>query len=123
MKPLKVSWFVDGDVSVDSHEDDDIDGAGHEGVDDGHLQMSLVEGNGVGFPLESMRNILEGRYGSDEDTEVRHGETQEVHVHHTFSNNQIRMRKFELEIQLVFLIKVERKILFLIGMFFIIDLN
>ena len=89
MEPLKVSWFVDGDVSVDSHEDDDIDGAGHEGVDDGHLQMSLVEGNGVRSALESMRNILEGRNGSDEDAEVGHGEPQEVHVHHTFRRTKL----------------------------------
>ena len=70
MKPLEVSRFVDRDVSVDSHEDDDIDGAGHEGVDDGHLEVSLVESNGVRSPLESMRNILEGWYGSDENAEV-----------------------------------------------------
>ena len=70
MEPLEVSRFVDRNVSVDSHEDDDIDGAGHEGVDDGHLEMSLVEGNGVGSALESVRNILEGGYGSDEDAEV-----------------------------------------------------
>ena len=70
MKPLEVSRFVDRDVSVDSHEDDDIDGAGHEGVDDGHLEVSLVEGYGVRSPLESMRNILEGWYGSDENAEV-----------------------------------------------------
>ena len=70
VQTLKVGWFVDGDVSVDGHEDDDIDGAGHEGVDDGHLQMSLVEGNGVRSALESMRNILEGWDGSDENAEV-----------------------------------------------------
>ena len=50
VKPLEVSRFVDRDVSVDSHEDDDIDGAGHEGVDDGHLEVSLVESNGVRSP-------------------------------------------------------------------------
>ena len=70
MKPLEVSRFVDRDVSIDSHEDDDIDGAGHEGVDDGHLEMGLVEGNGVGSTLETVRNILEGRNGSDENAEV-----------------------------------------------------
>ena len=54
MKPLEVSWFVDGDVSVDSHEDDDIDGAGHEGVDDGNFEMSLVESNGVCCPVQTV---------------------------------------------------------------------
>ena len=32
MKSLKVSGFVDGDISVDCHADDDVDAAGHEGV-------------------------------------------------------------------------------------------
>ena len=33
VQSLKVCGFVDGDVSVDCHEDDDVDRAGHEGVD------------------------------------------------------------------------------------------
>ena len=49
VQSLKVCGFVDGDVSVDSHADDDVDRAGHEGVDEGHHQMclslSLVVGN------------------------------------------------------------------------------
>ena len=35
VQALEVGRFVDGDVPVDGHEDDDVDGAGHEGVDDG----------------------------------------------------------------------------------------
>ena len=48
---LEVSWPVDGDVSVDRHADDDVDGAGHEGVDDGHFEMSFVECNGECPPV------------------------------------------------------------------------
>ena len=33
VKSLKISWFVDWDVAVDCHEDDDVDRTGHEGVD------------------------------------------------------------------------------------------
>ena len=44
VEPLEVGWFVDGDISVDGHEDDDIDRASHERVDDGNFEMSLVEG-------------------------------------------------------------------------------
>ena len=54
VQTLKVGWFVDGDVSVDGHEDDDIDGAGHEGVDDGNFEMSLVESNGVCCPVQTV---------------------------------------------------------------------
>ena len=42
--PLEVRRLVDGDVPVDRHEDDDVDRAGHEGVDQGHLKVSLPEG-------------------------------------------------------------------------------
>ena len=47
MKPLKVSRFVDRDISVDCHADDDVDTACHEGVYQGQHQMSLEKGGGV----------------------------------------------------------------------------
>ena len=37
--PLEVRRLVDGDVPVDRHEDDDVDRAGHEGVDQGSSQF------------------------------------------------------------------------------------
>ena len=43
VKSLEVCGLVDGNVSVDCHEDDDVDRAGHEGVDQGHLKVSLSE--------------------------------------------------------------------------------
>ena len=43
VQSLEVSWLVDGDVSVDCHEDDDVHRAGHERVDQGHLKVSLPE--------------------------------------------------------------------------------
>ena len=42
--PLEVGGLVDGDVTVDRHEDDDVDRAGHERVDQRHLEVSLQEG-------------------------------------------------------------------------------
>ena len=50
--------------------------------------MSLVESDGEGLRLlsvETVRYVLEGRDGSDEDAEVGHGQAEEVHVHHTCS--------------------------------------
>ena len=47
MKSLKVSGFVDGDISVDCHADDDVHAAGHEGVYKRQHEMSLEEGRGV----------------------------------------------------------------------------
>ena len=47
MKPLKVSRFVDRDISVDCHADDDVHTARHEGVYQGKHQMSLEKGCGV----------------------------------------------------------------------------
>ena len=41
--PLEVRRFVDGDVPVDRHEDDDVHRAGHERVDQGHLEVGLPE--------------------------------------------------------------------------------
>ena len=41
--PLEVGRLVDGDVTVDRHEDDDVDRAGHERVDQRHLEVSLQE--------------------------------------------------------------------------------
>ena len=35
--PLEVGGLVDGDVAVDRHEDDDVDTARHEAVDERHL--------------------------------------------------------------------------------------
>ena len=85
VQALEVGRFVDGDVPVDGHEDDDVDGAGHEGVDDGHFQMSFVESDGEGLPVETVRYVLEGGDSGDEDAEVGHGQAEEVHVHHTCS--------------------------------------
>ena len=48
--PLEVRRLVDGDVPVDRHEDDDVHRAGHEGVDQGHLEVSLPES--VTKPIE-----------------------------------------------------------------------
>ena len=53
VQALEVGRFVDGDVPVDGHEDDDVDGARHEGVDQGQFQMSLVEGDGVGVRVKT----------------------------------------------------------------------
>ena len=48
VKSLEVSRFVDGDVSVDCHEDDDVHRAGHERVNQRQLEVGLVEGSVVG---------------------------------------------------------------------------
>ena len=53
VKSLEICGFVDRNVSVDCHEDDDVDRACHEGVDQRQLQMSLVEGCGVGFGIQT----------------------------------------------------------------------
>ena len=47
VQSLKVSGFVDGDISVDCHADDDVHAAGHEGVYKRQHEMSLEKGCGV----------------------------------------------------------------------------
>ena len=85
VKSLKISWFVDWDVAVDCHEDDDVDGARHEGVDQGQFQMSLVEGDGVGVRVKTFWYIIESGNGANQNTEIGHGQSQQVHVHHTWT--------------------------------------
>ena len=68
VKSLEVCGFVYGNVSVDCHEDDDVDRAGHEGVDERQLEMRLIECNGVGVGVESTGERVERRNGSDKNT-------------------------------------------------------
>ena len=70
MEPLEVCRLVDGDVSVDGHEDDDVDGAGHEGVDEGQLEMSLEEGGSIMTSTKTSRDVKESRNCGDKYTEV-----------------------------------------------------
>ncbi len=39
---LELCWFIDGDVSVDSHTDNYVHRASHEGVDHWDLHVGLV---------------------------------------------------------------------------------
>ena len=70
VKSLEICGFVDRNVSVDCHEDDDVDTGGHEGVDQGQLEMCLIECCCVGFRVQTIRDVMESRNGSDEDAEV-----------------------------------------------------
>ena len=92
VESLEICWFVDRDVSVDCHEDDDVDTGGHEGVDQGQLEVGLVEGSVVGGGVQTNRDIVKCRYGSYQNTQVGHSQTKQVHVHHTFKkwNNALK---------------------------------
>ena len=68
VKSLEVSWFVDGDVSVDCHKDDDVDRACHKGVDEWQFEMCLVECDGVRVRVKTTGERVESRNGSDENT-------------------------------------------------------
>ena len=57
VKSLKVSRFVDGDVSVDCHEDDDVDRAGHEGVDQWQLKVGLIL-EFLNFDIDTLGKLL-----------------------------------------------------------------
>ena len=83
VKSLEVCGLVDGNVSVDCHEDDDVDGARHERVDQGQLEVGLVEGSGEAGVIQAGGDVVEGGDGSHQHTEVGHGEAEQVHVHHT----------------------------------------
>ena len=83
VQSLKVSGFVDGDVSVDSHADDDVDRAGHEGVDEGEHEVGGEEGGGVVTAPQPLRDVHQGGHGRDHHAQVGHREAQQVHVHHT----------------------------------------
>ena len=83
VQSLKVCGFVDGDVSVDCHADDDIDRAGHEGVDEGEHEVGGEEGGGVVSAPEPLGDVHQGGHGRDHHAEVGHREAQQVHVHHT----------------------------------------
>ena len=78
---MKVCRFVDGDVSVDCHEDDDVDRAGHEGVDKRQLEMSLEKGGGVMTSTKTCRDVEKSRNCSNEDTEVGDCQPKQVDVH------------------------------------------
>ena len=83
VKSLEVSRFVDWDVSVDCHEDDDVDRAGHEGVDQWQFEMCLIEGDAIGIGVKAAGDVVESGDGSDEHTQVWHRKSKQVHVHHT----------------------------------------
>ena len=83
VQSLKVSGFVDGDVSVDCHADDDVDGAGHEGVDEGEHEVRGEECRGVVTSAQTMRDVEESRNSGDHDTEVGDCQTQQVDIHDT----------------------------------------
>ena len=87
VESLEICWFVDGDVSVDCHEDDDVDTGGHEGVDQGQLEVGLIEGSGVGGRVKADRDVVECGNGSDQHTQVGHGQAKQVHVHNSCNNN------------------------------------
>ena len=74
-------WFVDGDVSVDRHADDDVHGARHEGVYHREHHVRLEEGRGIVSSADTFGDIKERRNGGQEDTEVGDCQAQEVHVH------------------------------------------
>ena len=102
--PLEVRRLVDGDVPVDRHEDDDVHRAGHERVDQGHLEVSLpervlsnfkkqegghlVEGSGVVASAQSGGDVKEGGDGRDESAQVGHCQAQQVDVHHSLQHDQ-----------------------------------
>ena len=88
VKSLEVSRLVDGDVSVDCHEDDDVDRARHERVDQRQLEMGLVEGGGVAGVVQAGGDVVEGGDGGHQDAEVGHGQTQQVHVHHSYKKGR-----------------------------------
>ena len=83
VQALEVGWFVDGDVPVDGHEDDDVDGAGHEGVDEGEHEVRGEECCGVVTSTQTMRDVEESRNSGDHDTEVGDCQTQQVDIHDT----------------------------------------
>ena len=70
VQPLEMCGPVDGDVSVDGHADDDVDRAGHEGVDERQFQVCLVEGSHVPASTKPLRNVVKSRNGSDKDAKV-----------------------------------------------------
>ena len=70
VQSLEVSWLVDGDVSVDCHEDDDVHRAGHEGVNERQLEMSLEEGGGVVASSKTRGDVIQSRNCGEEDAEV-----------------------------------------------------
>ena len=83
VKSLEVSRLVDGDVSVDCHEDDDVHRAGHERVNQRQLEVGLVEGSGEAGVIKTCGDVVKGGDGSHQDAEVGHGEAEQVHVHHS----------------------------------------
>ena len=83
VQSVEMCGSVDGDVPVDGHADDDVDRAGHEGVDERQFQVCLVDGGGVAASSKTMRDIVESRNSSDEDAEVGDSKTYQVEVHHT----------------------------------------
>ena len=81
MQPLEICWLVDGDVSVDCHADDDVDAAGHEGVDQGEHEVGGEECGGVVTSAQAGGDVEQGGDGGDHDAEVGHGEAEEIDVH------------------------------------------
>ena len=99
VKSLEICGFVDRDVSVDCHEDDDVNTGGHEGVDQGQLEVGLIEGSIVGGGVEANGDVMECGYGSDQNTQVGHGQAKQVHVHYSCNKNKnIRSQENVLEI-------------------------
>ena len=82
VKSLEVCGLVDGNVSVDCHEDDDVDGARHERVNQRQLEVGLVEGSREAGVIEAGGDVVQSGDGRHQDAEVGHGEAEQVHVHH-----------------------------------------
>ena len=83
MQSLKICRLINGDVSVDGHTDDDVDTAGHEGVDQGEHEVRREECGGVVTSAEAGGDVEQGGDCGDHHTEVGDGQAEEVHVHHT----------------------------------------
>ena len=84
MKSLEVCWLVYRNISVDSHEDNDVDRTCHERVDEGKLKMGLEECREIMSSSNTSRDIKESRNSTDEDTEIGDSETEEVDIHDAF---------------------------------------
>ena len=54
VQSVEMCGSVDGDVPVDGLADDVVDRAGHEGVDERHFQVCLIDGGGVAASSKTM---------------------------------------------------------------------
>ena len=89
VEPFEGCRLEDRDEAVDGHRDDDVHGADTEGVGEGPLDVSLlegistqsidvqghlVEGSGVVVPSNSLGDVQECRDGSNQGGQVRRGQ-------------------------------------------------